>query len=164
MISQTGLGCNIDFRSKIWYEKELSNLARHPFTFDGVPCGSMEGFLQSLKVDDVINQRHIALLDGYEAKSAGSSYKEWKVSNNLFWNGKYYHRESQDYFNLIKFAYETMARKNEEFTRALLAAPMPFDHKIGHNSKSKTVLTKDEFLFIINDMRALYESHKFYQF
>ena len=27
----------------------LSNLCSNPFTFDGVLCGSMEGFLQSLK-------------------------------------------------------------------------------------------------------------------
>ena len=31
----------------------LSNFALHSFTIDGVHCASMEGFLQSLKIQDV---------------------------------------------------------------------------------------------------------------
>ena len=37
----------------------LSNFAMHAFTFDGVACASMEGFLQSLKIEDVSEQTRV---------------------------------------------------------------------------------------------------------
>lgn len=61
---------NLYIRWKVWRGKALdiwskspypanvlSNLCSNGFRFDGVLCGSMEGFLQSLKYQDTGKQR-----------------------------------------------------------------------------------------------------------
>lgn len=50
-------GCNVmDIKSGCGYPASaLSNFAPHPFVLDGVYCASMEGFLQSLKFNSIIN-------------------------------------------------------------------------------------------------------------
>ena len=45
----------------------LSNFAVHAFTLDGVKIKSMEGFLQSLKFADIVEQADICLLAGARA-------------------------------------------------------------------------------------------------
>ena len=42
----------------------LSNLCSNGFRFDGMVCGSMEGFLQSLKQKDKDKQRQICSMKG----------------------------------------------------------------------------------------------------
>lgn len=50
----------LDIRSNGLYPSNvLSNLCSNAFVFDGVECGSMEGFLQSLKQQDRERQRQI---------------------------------------------------------------------------------------------------------
>src|SRR5258708_7422596 len=51
----------------------LSNFALHAFTFDGVHCASMEGFLQSLKIEDVREQERVCYLAGPIAQSVDAS-------------------------------------------------------------------------------------------
>lgn len=45
----------------------LSNLCGNEFRFDGMVCGSMEGFLQSLKQKDIDKQRQICFMKGRKA-------------------------------------------------------------------------------------------------
>ena len=68
----------------IWSHSEyptnvLSNLCSNPFRFDGVLCGSMEGFLQSLKQQDKDKQRQICAKKGRNAKHASST--AWPICN-----------------------------------------------------------------------------------
>lgn len=66
---QVWRGKAIDIWSKNPYPANvLSNLYDNSFCYDGVECGSMEGFLQSLKYKDIEEQRHICRLSGKEAK------------------------------------------------------------------------------------------------
>jgi hypothetical protein len=51
--------------------RALSNLDRHAFVLSGVACGSMEGFLQGLKVEDRAEQERICKLSGGEARGRG---------------------------------------------------------------------------------------------
>ena len=44
----------------------LSNFAPHPFTFRGLECASMEGFLQGLKFKDSNVQKYIFSLVGLQ--------------------------------------------------------------------------------------------------
>lgn len=49
-----------DIRSNGLYPSNvLSNMCDNAFVIDGVQCGSMEGFLQSLKCQDTVRQRLI---------------------------------------------------------------------------------------------------------
>lgn len=61
----------LDIRSNGLYPSNvLSNLCSNAFVFDGVECGSMEGFLQSLKCKDEERQKQICAMKGGEAKKA----------------------------------------------------------------------------------------------
>ena len=62
-------GKAVDIWSKSAYPADvLSNLSNNSFCFDGIACGSMEGFLQSLKYKDTDKQQQICGLPGKEAK------------------------------------------------------------------------------------------------
>lgn len=50
---------------------DLSNFAPHAFAIDGVTCGSMEGFLQSLKIWDAAEQERVCALIGPMPQKTG---------------------------------------------------------------------------------------------
>lgn len=97
----------------------LSNFAPHPFEIDGVACNSMEGFLQSLKFKAPQMQEHVCTLVGKQAKNMGKG-KNWQKTQTLYWRGKPYKRDSEEYQELLDRAYHELA-KNESFRKALLA-------------------------------------------
>lgn len=142
----------------------LSNFAPHPFTIDGVECASMEGFLQSLKFESIEMQRHVCTLVGKAAKFKGKK-KKWYQKQELYWNGKTYKRDSDDYQNLLNRAYNRLY-ENEGFKKALQATNgANLEHSIGKNKISETVLTKQEFcsrLTYLRDKGKLPEQKYFY--
>ena len=59
----------LDIRSNGLYPSNvLSNLCSNGFRFEGMVCGSMEGFLQSLKQKDKDKQRQICSMKGGNAR------------------------------------------------------------------------------------------------
>ena len=78
----------------------LSNFAPHPFVIDGVTCNSMEGFLQSLKFESVDMQEYVCTLVGKKKKKKGRG-KNWQQKQELYWKGKTYKRNSEEYQNLL---------------------------------------------------------------
>jgi predicted NAD-dependent protein-ADP-ribosyltransferase YbiA (DUF1768 family) len=49
------MSTTLDIRSKAPFPAgALSNFAAHKFTIDGITYASMEGFLQSLKIEDAV--------------------------------------------------------------------------------------------------------------
>lgn len=122
----------------------LSNFAPHPFVIDGVECASMEGFLQSLKFESVDMQRYVCTLVGKAAKKKGHK-KNWKQKQELYWNGKIYKRDSEEYQNLLNRAYNRLY-ENGGFYKALCSTNgATLEHSIGKSKCSETVLTKQEF-------------------
>lgn len=122
----------------------LSNFAPHPFIFDGVECASMEGLLQSFKFSNPEVQREVCKLVGKQAKFKGKKKKWWRTQI-LFWQGKEFKRESQEYQELLDRAFEALAT-NESFQRVLLATGNAvLTHSIGKIKENETVLTKNEF-------------------
>lgn len=66
----------LDIRSNGLYPSGvLSNLCSNGFRFDRMVCGSMEGFLQSLKRQDRDKQRQICSMKGGNARKM--SVSEW---------------------------------------------------------------------------------------
>lgn len=123
----------------------LSNFAPHPFVIDEVECNSMEGFLQSLKFKNIDMQKYVCSLVGKSAKFKGKKKKWWKTQT-LYWQGKEYKRDSQEYQILLNRAYNALYQ-NKEFKKALEASrPAILSHSIGKNDSSKTVLTQAEFV------------------
>jgi hypothetical protein len=65
----------------------LRNFAPHAFTFQRVSCASMEGLLQSFKIEDVAEQRRVCGLAGPIAPSVGRKH-DWHITGTLWWKGK----------------------------------------------------------------------------
>ena len=131
---------------------QLSNFYNHNFVVDDVICHSMEGFLQSLKCNNIETQKNICKLYGKKAKFKGKKYK-WFENQELYWLGNKYNRASKEYQQLLNKAFNALFL-NKEFKDALSASSgMKLNHSIGKNDISLTVLTKDEFLSRLTKLR-----------
>ena len=73
----------LDIRSNGLYPSGvLSNLCSNGFRFDGIVCGSMEGFLQSLKQQDLDKQRQICSMKGGNARKRRNCVRWDKASSS----------------------------------------------------------------------------------
>ena len=146
----------IDIYSKGEYPSNvLSNFYPNEFTFDGVKCGSMEGFLQSLKYKSIKKQQKICLLSGKEAKKKGKYKFLWKLTGNIHWQGKKIKRTSNEYKDLIKNAYIALSQ-NQEFINAIKATGnKTLTHSIGSHNERKTILTEEEFINTLNYIKNI---------
>lgn len=148
------LGLAIDVHSKgKWPCKVLSNFYPHKFKFQGVECGSMEGFLQSLKTQSVKEQRKVCALSGNEAKMC--SRDEWKNDLKLYWDGRrILWRDGDKFQALIRRAYGSMFHQCSEFRDALAATGNKrIFHSIGNPNPMDTILTEKEFCEILTNLR-----------
>lgn len=145
----------MEIRSKSTYPAgALSNFAPHPFVLDGVQCASMEGFLQSLKFKNQEMQKYVCSLVGIKAKHAGK-FKKWQTKQTLYWRGKEYARDSDDYQELLDRAYGALA-KNSGFIEALKATgDAVLTHKMGRTNIRETVLTQTEFCSRLTKLREV---------
>ena len=122
----------------------LSNFSPHPFVFDGIECSSMEGLLQNFKFKEPDIQKEVCKLVGKAAKFKGKKKKWWRTQT-LFWQGKEFKRNSEEYQELLDRAFNALAT-NTSFQKALLATgTATLTHSIGKNKQEETVLTKQEF-------------------
>ena len=138
--------------SKGWPSSSLSNFAPHPFIIDNIECASMEGFLQSLKFKSPEIQIEVCKLVGKAAKFKGKKKKWWR-DQILYWQGESIKRDSEEYQELLKRAYDALF-ENEGFRRALEATKgATLTHSIGNNDIHRTVLTEREFISQLNRLR-----------
>ncbi len=132
----------------------LSNFYPNEFEFDGVKCASMEGFLQSLKFKNKSRQIKVCSLVGIDAKNAGKRKWLWKFTGNIYWQGKKIKRDSGEYKNLLFRVYRALL-KNETFAKAIEDSYWcKYTHSIGKRNNRKTILTEEEFIWILNKMRS----------
>ena len=131
----------------------LSNFSPHPFVFDGVECNSMEGLLQSFKFSNPEMQKEVCKLVGKQAKFKGKK-KKWFKTQILYWQGKEFKRDSEEYQELLDRAFDALAT-NEGFKKALLATGnSTLTHSIGKTKQSETVLTRAEFCSRLTKIRT----------
>ena len=124
----------------------LSNYTARRFVFDGISCGSLEGVLQSLKCPDPQRQAEICALAGGEAKHAGSLY-DWKAEQTLYWQGRAFPRQSDEYQRLLDRLYLAVYEQDEDFRRDISGIKgKNVDHRMGLSDPEKTVLTRQEFV------------------
>ena len=151
----------IDIHSKGEYPScELSNFAEHEFCIDGVKCSSMEGFLQSLKFRSIKKQNHVCSLAGKEAKNSTRhtvAQLRWRITHNLYWQGRRINRFSDEYQQLLDRAYD-MLSENEDFQNALKnSLSYKLTHSIGKTDARKTILTESELISRLDRIRKKYE-------
>lgn len=147
----------LDIRSNGLYPSNvLSNLCSNGFRFDGMVCGSMEGFLQSLKQQDLNKQRQICSMKGGNARKR--SVTSWQTDQVVWWKGQTLNRQSEEYQTLIRQAYKTMFDQSERFRSALMATRgITLIHTTGENNPYKTILTSDELCGILTELREDYD-------
>ncbi len=150
-------GKAIDIWSKNAYPADvLSNLRSNGFRFDGMICGSMEGFLQSLKYKDMDKQRQICSMKGKNAKNMSAS--DWQTDQIVWWRGKAVDRQSKEFLELVSRAYQAMFEQNKSFRSALMSTRgMTLYHTRGEHNSFKTILTEKEFCSILTNMRDQYD-------
>ena len=153
-------GKAIDIWSKgVFPSGVLSNLCSNGFKFDGMICGSMEGFLQSLKQKDKDKQRQICSMKGKNARKKTTT--GWQTDQIVWWKGNAIDRQSQDYFNFVSAAYLCMFEQNERFRTALMSTRgMTLYHSRGEQNSFKTILTEQELCMILTKLRDEYDMRK----
>ena len=146
-------GKAVDIWSKSAYPADvLSNLCNNSFCFDGIACGSMEGFLQSLKYKDTDKQRQICGMSGKEAKKM--SVSDWQGDQIVWWKGQTIDRQSKAFIELVTRAYQAMFSQNEQFRNALKSTKgEKLYHSRGGHDSYKTILTEQEFCNILHRLR-----------
>lgn len=146
-------GKAVDIYSKGEYPADvLSNLCGNKFELDGFQCGSMEGFLQSLKYADRQVQHQIGQMKGRKAKLKGTN--TWKVKQQVFWNGEVIERNGASFQLLLRRAYRAMFDQNERFRNALLLTRgKRLFHTRGAADPYETILTEQEFCRILTELR-----------
>lgn len=108
----------LDIRSNGLYPSNvLSDLCSNGFRFDGMVCGSMEGFLQSLKRKEFDKQRQICIMKGGNARKMSVT---WQTVQIVWWKGQVIDRQGEDYQQLIRRAYQAMFEQSERFRTALM--------------------------------------------
>jgi|GEM_PF-330810 len=133
----------------------LSNLAKRPFNFHGIECGSIEGALQSFRFSDQARQCEICRLHGMQSKKAGRD-QDWQTAQTLYWMEKPFARESEEYQTLLNELYKAAFDQNERFREDLaLSKGYKLLHSIGYDDPRKTILTKDEFISRLEWLRDL---------
>ena len=147
----------LDIRSNGLYPSNvLSNLCSNGFRFDGMVCGSMEGFLQSLKRKELDKQRQICSMKGGNARKM--SVTSWQTDQIVWWKGQAIDRQSEEYQRLIRRAYQSMFEQSERFRVALMQTRgITLVHTSGEPNTYKTILTPAEFCGILMDMRDRYD-------
>jgi predicted NAD-dependent protein-ADP-ribosyltransferase YbiA (DUF1768 family) len=144
----------LDIKAKAPYAAgALSNFAPHNFRFDSIRCASMEGLLQSLKIEDRAEQERVCGLAGPVAQSVGRKY-DWSVTGTLWWRGKPYDRLSEDYEGLLDRAYQALFDQSETFRDALAASgDALLTHSLGKSDPCLTILTVDELCSRLERLR-----------
>jgi hypothetical protein len=146
---------SIDIKAKAPFPAgALSNFAQHAFTFDGIACASMEGLLQSLKVEDAEEQVRICGLSGAEAQGRERQY-DWQQSGTLFWRGEAIDRLSDAYQDLLDRAFEALHVQSPKFRAALAATGnAPLTYSLGNDDPTETILTAAEFCSRLHRLRT----------
>lgn len=98
----------------------------------------------SYKFESEDMQKEVCKLVGYMAKKKGSK-KNWKTSQTLYWRGKSYKRDSQEYQDLLTKAFDRLSTNKSFATAILSTGNSTLDHSIGNSDPSDTVLTRREF-------------------
>jgi predicted NAD-dependent protein-ADP-ribosyltransferase YbiA (DUF1768 family) len=135
----------------------LCNFMPSNFTFESIKMTSMEGFLQSLKINHVALQKKICRLAAPHAKRVGSHLKRSGQfdGTHLYWLGNEYNRYSVQYQELLDKVYLEKFHADEDFRYMLLkTAEFQLVHKAGKTNEADTVLTEAEFIHHLVSLRS----------
>lgn len=130
----------------------LSTCSEHSFFIDGIFCRSMESFLQSLKCEEPVRQRHVCAMDARRAKAAAT--EAWQAHQTVWWRAEAIDRQGPAFQALLRKAYRAMFEQNEGLRPALASTRnMNLYYTPGGQSSRQTILTDAELCSILTEMR-----------
>lgn len=144
---------DIGYKSK-GLAKSLSNLCPYPFIFDGIYCESMESFIQSLKIQDINVQKDMCCKTSVFCYGLREMHDDWRISQTVYWKGRKIDRHSDEYICLLRRAYKRLYEQSPTFRYALEKSKgYTLIHSIGCIDDTQTLLTPDEFVKLLNELR-----------
>lgn len=82
----------------------------------------------------------------------------WQTDQIVWWKGSSINRQSKEFQNLIRRAYQAMFEQNERFRIALMSTRgIKLYHSQGEQNPYKTILTESEFCSVLTEMRDSYD-------
>lgn len=146
---------NVGYKLHDPYSKALSNLFPYTFYFKNKKVFSIESVLQGLKYKNKKEQDFALMYFGLDSNTIKicSSY-DWTKTGILYWQGREIVRSSKEYDDFVEELYIS-ALQNPLYRNVLKKIDKPYIlHSIGVEEKSKTVLTRYEFEYMLNSLRA----------
>lgn len=136
---------NVGYKLKGPYAKVLSNLFPYKFEFRGKELSSIESFFQGAKFKDIEMQNYVLEYSGLDSNriKVASDYN-WRITGELYWQGKPIDRFSEEYDNLIDELYIS-AIQNPLYRNVLKKCDKYILHAMGEKEKTETVFTRYEF-------------------
>ena len=145
MIGECEKWINVGFKHKDSFAKVLSNLFPYEFEFRGKKLNSIESFFQGIKFKDINMQNLVFSYSGLNSNRVKvcSGY-DWKITGEIYWQGKEIDRYSEEYDDLVDEMYVS-AIQNPLYRNVLKICDVYIMHSIGAKEKSETVFTRYEF-------------------
>jgi len=141
---------NVYSRSDEEIGRLLSNFAHTPFTLDGVPYASIEGFYVALKFLEEDKRARMAGLYGPVAKNMG---KKSKLVTTCY-RGEWFELGSETHHALIKRAIRAKLEAHPEMARAFVATrPRPLVHETGRPDPVGARFPAPVFCRILTELR-----------
>ena len=95
-------------------------------------------------------------MEGKTAKKMTST--GWQTDQIIWWKGVAIDRQSEDYGQLVRRAYQAMFEQNERFRTALMSTRgQILFHSRGESNPFKTILTEDELCTMLTELRDNYD-------
>lgn len=147
----------IDIRSKRrGIAGRLSNFTKRNFVFDEIFCRSIEGVLQSMKFENINEQKIVCGLWGEQAKFAGELKTDWKNAQILYWRDRRYPREGEEYKTLLTRLYTEVYKQDKQFRKDIKkSTKFKLIHSMGNPNPCDTVLTENEFIELLEALQKL---------
>ena len=124
------------------------------FKFAGYDISSVNSFILALKSDNPEFQKQLMLVSEDKVKEISKNIKPRYCPRTLYWNGKTFTRDSEEYKKLLEEVYKTRYKHDYSFRQALrFAKKYTLEHSIGKNDIGDTVLTKNEFINILKNLQ-----------
>lgn len=127
------------------------------FEIDGVECAGLDGFIESLKFESIKDQKNVTRFVGQAAKDRGKNKDNpgnQKADRIIYWQGRSFKRNSKEFDALLNRVFRQMAL-NKRWQAALIATEnSDFSHSKGKSFKKDTLLTRNELIKNLKDLRT----------
>jgi hypothetical protein len=150
---------NVGYKLKGSFSKTLSNLYPYEFKFRGKKVSSIESVFQGIKFKDKKAQNLMLKYSGLDSNNirVATDY-DWKVTGNLYWQGKEINRYSKEYDDFLDELYVS-AISNPLYKGMLRNVNKYILHSMGKKNKEDTVFTRYEFERMLNTIKAYVKSN-----